>query len=102
MPIGRWVLQEATRQAAEWQSRSPLGRLRISVNVSARQFQHPDLVGDVADALRAAGLDPQLLTLEITESLFAQDTDETIRRSSSSRSSASGWRSTTSAPATRR
>jgi EAL domain-containing protein (putative c-di-GMP-specific phosphodiesterase class I) len=80
VPIGRWVLQEATRQAAEWQNRSPLGRLRMSVNVSVRQFQHPDLVGDVADALRRSGLNPELLTVEITESLFAQDTEETLRK----------------------
>jgi diguanylate cyclase (GGDEF)-like protein len=80
VPIGRWVLQEATRQAAEWQNRSPLGRLRMSVNVSVRQFQHPDLVGDVAEALQRSGLDASLLTLEITESLFAQDIDETTRK----------------------
>jgi EAL domain-containing protein (putative c-di-GMP-specific phosphodiesterase class I) len=80
VPIGRWVLQEATRQAAEWQNRSPLGRLRMSVNVSVRQFQHPDLVGDVADALQRSGLNPSLLTLEITESLFAQDIEETTRK----------------------
>jgi diguanylate cyclase (GGDEF)-like protein len=80
VPIGRWVLQEATRQAAEWQNRSPLGRLRMSVNVSVRQFQHPDLVGDVADALQRSGLDASLLTLEITESLFAQDIEETTRK----------------------
>jgi diguanylate cyclase (GGDEF)-like protein len=80
VPIGRWVLQEATRQAASWQNRSPLGRLRMSVNVSVRQFQHPDLVGDVAEALQRSGLDASLLTVEITESLFAQDTDETSRK----------------------
>jgi diguanylate cyclase (GGDEF)-like protein len=80
VPIGRWVLQEATRQAAAWQNRSPLGRLRMSVNVSVRQFQHPDLVGDVADALQRSGLTPSLLTLEITESLFAGDTEETTRK----------------------
>src|SRR4051812_8179694 len=73
VPIGRWVLQEATRQAAAWQNRSPLGRLRMSVNVSVRQFQHPDLVGDVAEALQQSGLSASLLTVEITESLFAQD-----------------------------
>ncbi len=80
VPIGRWVVQEATRQAAVWQHRSPLGRLRMSVNVSVRQFHHPDLVGDVAEALRQSGLDPSLLTLEITESLFAHDTEETTRK----------------------
>ncbi|WP_179224541.1 putative bifunctional diguanylate cyclase/phosphodiesterase [Geodermatophilus pulveris] len=80
VPIGRWVLQEAIRQAAEWQNRSPLGRLRMSVNVSVRQFQHPDLVHDVADALARSGLEPSLLTLEITESLFAQDIEATSRK----------------------
>jgi diguanylate cyclase (GGDEF)-like protein len=80
VPIGTWVLQEATRQAAEWQNRSPLGRLRMSVNVSVRQFQHPDLVRDVADALHRSGLDPALLTLEITESLFAEEIEETTRK----------------------
>jgi EAL domain-containing protein (putative c-di-GMP-specific phosphodiesterase class I) len=80
VPIGRWVLQEATRQAAAWQSISPLGRLRISVNVSVRQFQHPDLLGDVSSALLRSGLDPSLLTLEITESLFVQDAANTARK----------------------
>jgi diguanylate cyclase (GGDEF)-like protein len=80
VPIGRWVLNEATRQAANWQRISPLGRLRMSVNVSVRQFQHPDIVGDVAEALARSGLEPGLLTLEITESLFAQDTEETLRK----------------------
>ena len=80
VPIGRWVLQEATRQAAAWQQCSPLGRLRISVNVSVRQFQHPDLLGDVSTALLRSGLDPTLLTLEITESLFVQDAANTARK----------------------
>ena len=52
----------------------------MSVNVSVRQFQHPDLVGDVAEALQRSGLDASLLTVEITESLFAQDTEETVRK----------------------
>jgi EAL domain-containing protein (putative c-di-GMP-specific phosphodiesterase class I) len=52
----------------------------MSVNVSVRQFQHPDLVGDVAEALQRSGLSPSLLTLEINESLFAQDIQETTRK----------------------
>src|SRR5205085_3935681 len=47
---------------------------------SVRQFQHPDLVRDVADALHRSGLDPALLTLEITESLFAEEIEETTRK----------------------
>jgi diguanylate cyclase (GGDEF)-like protein len=80
VPIGRWVLHQATRQAAEWQTSSPLGRLRISVNVSVRQFQHLDLMHDVTEALRLSGLDPHLLTLEITESLFVNDTEGTAAK----------------------
>jgi diguanylate cyclase (GGDEF)-like protein len=80
VPIGRWVLREATRQAAEWQAASPLGRLRISVNVSVRQFQHPDLLGDISTSLLRSGLDPALLTLEITESLFVQDPANTAHK----------------------
>jgi diguanylate cyclase (GGDEF)-like protein/PAS domain S-box-containing protein len=79
VPIGRWILEEATRQAVAWQ---PAGGepLRMSVNVSVCQFQHPDLVDDVAGALRASGLAPDRLTLEITESLFAQDTEATTAK----------------------
>jgi diguanylate cyclase (GGDEF)-like protein/PAS domain S-box-containing protein len=81
VPIGRWVLREATRQAAQWQPTEGVGGgLRISVNVSVCQFQHPDLVEDIAAALRDSGLQPHLLTLEITESLLAQDTEQTARR----------------------
>ncbi|WP_167761166.1 EAL domain-containing protein, partial [Geodermatophilus sp. DF01_2] len=76
VPIGRWILREATRQAAAWQLPEGSGP-RMSVNVSVRQFQHPDLVEDVADALRYSGLTPSRLTLEITESLFVQDTTGT-------------------------
>ncbi|MGY1722399.1 putative bifunctional diguanylate cyclase/phosphodiesterase [Blastococcus sp. SYSU DS0533] len=79
VPIGRWILREATRQAVAWQQ--PGGwRPRISVNVSVRQFQHPDLVDDVREALRTSGLAPDRLTLEITESLFAEDTAGTTHK----------------------
>jgi EAL domain-containing protein (putative c-di-GMP-specific phosphodiesterase class I) len=78
VPIGRWILREATRQAAAWQLASGEAP-RMSVNVSVCQFQHPDLVDDVTDALRASGLAPDRLTLEITESLFAQDTAGTTQ-----------------------
>ena len=77
VPIGRWVLREAARQAVAWQHADGSGP-RMSVNVSVRQFQHPGLVGDVADALDSSGLDPTRLTLEITESLLVQDTTGTM------------------------
>jgi diguanylate cyclase (GGDEF)-like protein/PAS domain S-box-containing protein len=79
IPIGRWVLEEATRQAAAWnQPRTGEAGLVLSVNVSGRQFQHPDLVNEVAGALRCSELDPTRLKLEITESVAMQAGDATI------------------------
>jgi diguanylate cyclase (GGDEF)-like protein/PAS domain S-box-containing protein len=69
VPLGRWVLREACRQAARWQaecgSESPE---TVSVNVSARQLLEPGFAAEVADALRAGGLPARRLTIEITES----------------------------------
>ena len=80
VPIGRWALTEACRQAAEWQKhRSPeqsAHRLTMSVNLSARQFASPDLVGDVRRALDETGLSPSALLLEITESAVIEDAEE--------------------------
>jgi len=71
VPIGRMVLQTALREAVAWQ-RTHAGhdRLHIAVNVSGRQLQEPSIVGDVKAALRASGIDPQTVVLEITESVL--------------------------------
>jgi diguanylate cyclase (GGDEF)-like protein/PAS domain S-box-containing protein len=79
LPLGRWVLREACRQASAWQSAGltaePLG---MSVNVSARQLENPTLADDVSAALEASGFDPRLLTLEVTESVLMHDTTLTL------------------------
>jgi diguanylate cyclase (GGDEF)-like protein len=80
MAIGRWVLHEACRQASVWQHAHDLPRLRINVNLSARQFSDPGLTGMVATALRDSGLPPGCLTLEITESTLMARTRDTIDR----------------------
>jgi diguanylate cyclase (GGDEF)-like protein/PAS domain S-box-containing protein len=73
--LGRWVLQQATREARRWQVRYPaMPPLQISVNVSGRQLQRPELVTEVMEAVDAAGLDPQSLILELTESVLLADT----------------------------
>jgi diguanylate cyclase (GGDEF)-like protein/PAS domain S-box-containing protein len=81
VPIGAWVLREACAQIRAWQdaypSRPPL---HMSVNLSARQLQNPDIVTDVANAIQAAGIDPGTLTLEITETALVIDTEHTIMR----------------------
>jgi diguanylate cyclase (GGDEF)-like protein/PAS domain S-box-containing protein len=67
VPIGRWVLREACRQAVEWRKDQP--ELTISVNLSARQFQYSGLVEDVSAALGDSGLPAEALKLEVTETV---------------------------------
>ena len=79
VPIGRWVLNEACRQAQDWCRKA--GRpIEISINLSGRQVEDQQLVEHVAGALSATGLDPQLLTLEITESLLMRDVEAVLER----------------------
>jgi len=75
VPLGQWVLEEACRQVRQWQLEYPKPiPITIAVNLSARQFQHPDLVKDIARALLDSGLEPRRLSLEITESVVMEDT----------------------------
>ena len=74
VPLGRWVLEEACRQAKAWQERYPsYPPLTMSVNLSARQFGQPGLAETVRTAIDGAGLDPGSLVLEITESAVMED-----------------------------
>ncbi|MEE8166612.1 MAG: GGDEF domain-containing phosphodiesterase, partial [Myxococcota bacterium] len=70
--LGRWTLNHACQEAAYWTS-SMKDPCRLSVNVSPVQFQQDDLFGAVIDALKLSGLPPEMLDLEITESLLLQD-----------------------------
>jgi EAL domain-containing protein (putative c-di-GMP-specific phosphodiesterase class I) len=80
LPIGRWVLETACRQARAWQGSLPGGGpLMISVNLSARQFAQPGLAEQVATILTETGLDPACLELEITESVLMDQSDAGIR-----------------------
>ena len=78
--LGSWVLRSACAQLARWQMNETTRHLKIAVNVSARQFHQPDFVASVKDTVRAAGVDPCRLELELTESAILSDMDETIRR----------------------
>jgi diguanylate cyclase (GGDEF)-like protein/PAS domain S-box-containing protein len=72
--LGRQALHQATMQAAAWQAKgSGQPPLTVSVNLSARQLEHPGLVDEVERALAGSGLDPHRLVLEITETLLASD-----------------------------
>ena len=81
VPIGRWVLHAACQAARDWQRRFPLQPPPfLSVNLSVRQLQQPDLLEDVAGALDASGLAPGELVLEITESVLAADRQAMLER----------------------
>lgn len=76
--IGNWVLNQAVQQAAVWQRAGT--PLVVSINVSPLQFQQADFVDVVGQALRSAGLAPELLELELTESILVRDADEALER----------------------
>jgi diguanylate cyclase (GGDEF)-like protein len=76
VPIGRWVIQEACRQAARLRALpSAAENLTVAVNLSPYQLEDPNLVDDVARAIRDAGADPGALVLELTESELTADLD---------------------------
>ena len=78
--IGRWVLTEACSQLGRWQAADPrLRSLKVGVNLSARQFTDPNLVPLVAEALAVAGIEPQSVSLEITESVLMEEVQATAQ-----------------------
>jgi EAL domain-containing protein (putative c-di-GMP-specific phosphodiesterase class I) len=73
VPIGAWVLQTACTQNAAWNRAGR--RLQVSVNVSTKQIADPDFIQTVQMALRASGLAPELLELELTETAITANID---------------------------
>jgi diguanylate cyclase (GGDEF)-like protein/PAS domain S-box-containing protein len=81
VPIGRWVLREGCRKGALIHQAFPVTPpMTMSINLSVKQLQHSDIVGDVRDALEESGLQPECLTLEITETVMMADADLAIAR----------------------
>ncbi|MEO8035836.1 MAG: EAL domain-containing protein [Acidobacteriota bacterium] len=77
IPIGEWVLRVACKQLKAWHKRTS-SDLTISVNLSARQFQQPDLIGQVRQVLQDSALEARFLELEITESNAMQNAENSI------------------------
>jgi diguanylate cyclase (GGDEF)-like protein len=76
VPVGRWVLREACRQASLWRRQAPGRPPAVGVNLSARQLLQPALVEAVAGALREARLEPAGLLLEVTESSLVSNPEQ--------------------------
>ncbi|HEX5045864.1 MAG TPA: EAL domain-containing protein [Gammaproteobacteria bacterium] len=74
VPIGKWVLETACEQNVAWQRRG-LPKIVMSVNMSPRQFKDPALIDDIAAVLERTGMPPELLELEITESMIMHNVD---------------------------
>ncbi|MEU6063888.1 MULTISPECIES: putative bifunctional diguanylate cyclase/phosphodiesterase [Streptomyces] len=82
VPLGRWVLEESVRQAREWRERHDRaadGPLRINVNLSPCQLTHPGLVQDTVEILERAGVAPDSLCLEVTESALIGADDDLLK-----------------------
>jgi diguanylate cyclase (GGDEF)-like protein len=75
--LGEWVLREACSQNRKWQ-KAGLRPVRVSVNLSPRQFQRHDVAMTVSRALEETGLDPAYLELELTENVFMRNTGSTL------------------------
>ncbi len=82
VPMGKWALEEACRQALTLQRAlpRPARPLTMAVNLSAKQLQEPELVRDLAEILRETGLRPDSLHVEITESVMMADTEFSVAR----------------------
>ena len=76
--MGKWVLEAACAQSVAWQKQG-LPAMPIAVNLSPRQFADPNLLEDIQGALEKSGMAPQLLELEITESMVMQNVERTVR-----------------------
>jgi diguanylate cyclase (GGDEF)-like protein/PAS domain S-box-containing protein len=78
LPIGRWILNEACRQAAAWHAMFPANPMDINVNLSGKQFSQSDLVEQVMQVLHETKLPAKHLTLEITESVVMENPEATV------------------------
>ena len=72
-PLGKWVLEHAVAEVADWRLRFPDVPLRVAVNVSGQQLARPEFLHEVRAALAASGLPPESLGLEITESILIKE-----------------------------
>jgi diguanylate cyclase (GGDEF)-like protein/PAS domain S-box-containing protein len=75
VPIGEWVLEESVRQISNWRQLFPERPLSVSVNLSAKQLMHPNLIKQVKEIMNASALHPDCLKLEVTESMVMDNAE---------------------------
>jgi diguanylate cyclase (GGDEF)-like protein len=80
VPLGQWVLQTACKQIAAWSARPETASFKVSVNVSAREFQQSGFVEQLLGTLASTGANPNRLVLELTESMMVHNIDQIIER----------------------
>jgi diguanylate cyclase (GGDEF)-like protein/PAS domain S-box-containing protein len=78
--LGQWIMRAACEQLLRWAAQPETSALTIAVNVSSRQFRHPDFVKQVLKIVHSTGVDPRLLKLEITESLLVTDMTDVVEK----------------------
>ena len=78
--IGYWVLRQACEQLKAWETHSLLGRIRLSVNISAKQFLYINFVKELREIITATDIDPDLLKLELTETAVIDNIDDVISK----------------------
>jgi EAL domain-containing protein (putative c-di-GMP-specific phosphodiesterase class I) len=80
LPLGAWVIETACAQLKAWQGREHLKDLVLAVNVSAKQMQHDDFVSQIKNIVDKYAISPQLLKLELTESMLVDNVNEAIAK----------------------
>jgi EAL domain-containing protein (putative c-di-GMP-specific phosphodiesterase class I) len=80
LSLGQWVLESACQQLQRWSHNPHTAAWNMAVNVSASQFAQADFVACVDRALQLSGANPQLLTLELTESMLVANVDDVISK----------------------
>ncbi len=91
LPLGKWVLQTACAQLAQWALQPTMAALTLAVNVSARQFHQKDFVDQVLGVIALTGANPKRLKLELTESLLVADVEDVIAKMNALKSRGVGF-----------
>lgn len=81
LPIGKWVMYQTCAQLAQWQKDSLCPEnFRLAINISAKQFEHASFIDQLTDIVQSTGVNPNLLELELTESVLISNLDNTIAK----------------------